>query len=172
MAALPAAPARGGVKMRASKSLREDIAQKIANLILRNTPSVGAIAELEWNHFGNYLVGVLDHVWIDRHIDYKRNSWNASGSGFIAPCKPKVLQNEIDRKKSKPANYLQQYAEIWLVVVFAFGEPSAWLEITPDTVAPTYNSSFDKTFVLSSDPSGVFELKTSKVMSSCFHQRL
>jgi hypothetical protein len=136
----------------------EQIATKVAALVEAHVPPLRKLVNLDCDSFDAELVNVLHRVTINRLVDHKQNSWSADRGGWVPSWQEATLQKELDRKKGKRARYQQSYAEVWLLLVSTFGEPSSWLEMTDSVRDSTYESEFDRVFLLSSFPHAVFEI--------------
>lgn len=138
---------------------RDRLARKLAALASANVPPLRSLVNLDWRSFEPELIQAVDHVAINRLIDYKRNTWHAAGGGIVPDWEQETLQNELNRKNGKPAKYRDNYAEVWLLIVSVFGAPSSWMEMTDAARNATYQSAFNRVFLLSSFPLAVFELQ-------------
>jgi hypothetical protein len=136
-----------------------DLAREIANLIRDHAPAPKSWAILEWDSLGDELMSAVNHISIDRLVNYTRNYWHAARGGCVPSWEQENLQLVMDRKRTKPANYRSGYFETWLLLVSGFGEPSSWFEMTDSAEHATYHSTFKRVFLLSSFPHKVFELR-------------
>ena len=145
----------------ARKKDRAQIAKKIAALALRHRPAPKIWATLDWHYFDHDLMSVVDHISLYGMPKGMSGLW-AAGRGAVVPeWDLTQLQSEIDRKKDKPEQYRTPYCEIWLLIVSPFGTPSSWMELNEEIRNARFVSSFDKTFLLSSFPLDVIELRSS-----------
>jgi hypothetical protein len=144
---------------RIRKARRETLAREIAVLVQMDVPPLGQWAELGWPKFSRELMLALAHVSLDRLIDYEANIWTLAGGGFVPNWDVPTLQAEIDRKNPKAKKYLSLYAETWLLIISAFGVPSAWMEMTREVRAHKFQSKFTKVFLLSSFPLEAIHLR-------------
>lgn len=143
---------------RIRKDQRTHLADRLAFFVRQNAPAAGTASRLDWRSFDSDLMVALDHVSINRLIDFKQNSWHAARGGFVPCWDAATLQDQITQNDSKPKRYAVCYTETWLLIVSAFGAPSAWMEMRDDVKETKFRSAFDRVFLLSSFPLAVFQL--------------
>ena len=107
------------------KRLREKLARELAAVVAAHAPDAGQWKHLSWPVFSEELTRAVDHIFVERLIKYSESLWTASGGGVVPEWDVASLQAEIDRKNAKPAHYQAAYHETWLLIVSAFGAPSA-----------------------------------------------
>lgn len=141
---------------------RERLAEKIANLALRYAPVPESWAILDWHHFDADLMCVIDHISMYGMHERMSAYWGAARGAAVQTWNTITLQSVIDRKKEKPKQYLNSYKEIWLLIVSEFGTPSSWMQTNEEVRIVHFASPFDRTFLLSSFPLEVFELRLTR----------
>jgi len=143
------------------KRARQPLARDLALVVARHVPRKGMWTNLSWQNFNHLLMSAIDHVTVDRLIEYRESFWTVDGGGVVPTWSTDSVQAEIDRKNQKPRRYRERYAEVWLLLVSAFGAPSAWMEVSDEVRNSRFKSAFDRIYLLSSFPFDVFELNTS-----------
>ena len=138
---------------------RERLAEKIAALALRYAPVPESWTNLDWHHFDSDLMCAIDHISMYGMRASMSGHWSAARGAAVQEWNATTLQGVIDRKKEKPKQYLNSYEQIWLLVVSEFGTPSSWMEASEDIRNARFVSPFDRTFLLSSFPLEVIQLR-------------
>jgi hypothetical protein len=142
------------------KENREAIAKKIAALAIDHAPRCGVSANLDWQQFDEQLMSAINHISIYAMPGESQDNWTAARGAFVPTWSVVELQDQINRKRTKPTRYQSIYAETWLLIVSAFGAPSSWMETNDAIRTATFASPFTKTFLLSSFPLEVIDLHT------------
>ncbi len=140
------------------KKDRTRLAEKIADVVINHPPLDQQWLTLDWHHFDSDLMLAIDHIAIYRLPNSSHGHWAVAAGGAVPEWDVISLQRELDRKKDKPRHYCRRYEEIWLLLVSAFGAPSAWMEVTDEVRNAEFHSPYDKVFLLSSFPLEVIEL--------------
>lgn len=145
------------------KKDREPLAERIATLALRHFPAPKCWSTLDWRQFDHDLISVVDNISIYGMPKGMRAHWSAARGRFVPEWDFAQLQNEINRKKEKPQRYRNAYTEIWLLIVSPFGTPSSWMDMNEEVRNAQFVSSFHRTFLLSSFPLEVIELRSIQI---------
>jgi len=89
--------------------------------------------------------------------------YHSEGCG-VGPLNIITVENKINRKEEKIANYIsERFKEIWLLLVIAgVSESDDYSFIADDVINSPFNTSFSRVFILNSYKSELFELKTSQ----------
>lgn|GEM_PF-4523056 len=145
------------------KKDREPLAEKIATLALRHFPAPKCWSTLDWHQFDHDLMSVVDNISMYGMPKGMRPHWGAARGRFVPEWDVAQLQNEINRKKEKPQRYRTGYTEIWLLIVSPFGTPSSWMEMNEEVRNTQFVSAFHRTFLLSSFPLEVVELRPTHI---------
>jgi hypothetical protein len=145
------------------KKDRELLAEKIAALALRYFPAPRCWLTLDWRNFDHDLMTVIDNISMYGMFKGWRSLWSAARGRFVPEWDVAHLQNEINRKKGKPRRYRNPYKEIWLLIVSPFGAASSWMEMNDEVRNTQFVSSFHRTFLLSSFPLEVVELRSIQI---------
>jgi hypothetical protein len=142
-----------------SKAEVEPLAQQLADIALRNVPSVGQthLEEFDWQERGVFP----EHV--QRVAVY--NVPLTNGPFFTAPSATWVadlaatdVQSALDSKNPKCAAYRVRCDSVWLLINCNTDFLSTWFEVDPIALQRKFNSDFDRAFLLSHFSGQVFEL--------------
>lgn len=139
---------------------RNKFATTIAGLVAANIPLPGKYVAVEndWNDPTQFPYEI-DLIYIYRYSWPDKNLWAAPSAGFYREHFVEELQRVISEKSSKLSGYLSDCKEQWLLVVAENSSPSTFFDPSEATVNHTYQSAFDKVFVMELFKVKLFELK-------------
>lgn len=141
-----------------SRSNRAAISKALAAVVACNVPEFGTLCDLDWSSLPEPLKMVVDHVRIDRLIDYTASDWRVSGSGWFPDADPGHFRTAIAKKELNFDEYIKFCDPVWLLIVSEGSGPSSWCEIPEKTLQASYTTRFGRVFFLGSHPRVVVEL--------------
>ncbi len=142
-----------------SKKNRSQFANKIALIVATNIP-----ADKSWKMVvndlknPNYYPYEIDSISIARY-GHTTNHWSKSGGGLVQEDFIPELQNAISKKNQKVLKFDKDCNCHWLIVVIEGMDDSTLFEPSEATLNNTYESKFDKIYLLNRFGAKGYELK-------------
>lgn len=129
------------------------LADKIAKIVENNIPEENKFKFIEKydSDFNKKLPDELSNIRIYNSTNLKGNYWAYDSAGFQSELDLDWIKNAIDEKNRKLPNYRKNHPEctqFWLLLVKHGFRPSSWFKIPEDIVKITFESDFDKVFLL------------------------
>lgn len=88
--------------------------------------------------------------------------WFAPRAGWFPKLTPSAVQSEIADKERHLNQYRHGCDDVWLLIAAEEGVPSSWWEISPEAQAASYETGFDRVFLMADVPRQLVELSTTK----------
>jgi hypothetical protein len=121
------------------------LSQQLVELAIRLRPESGLREEeFQWKnraYFPRELIGI--HVWAVG----ERSFWSAPTAAFGIRLSPSEVQQKIDHKNQKMHLYLKRCSRVWLVICTHAEGLSSILGISPEVIAASYASTFERVFI-------------------------
>jgi hypothetical protein len=148
------------------KTNRVSMAAKLANLIALNIPDEKCTVTIEndWNDSQSFPYE-FEAVDILRMPKSKRNLWQGGSFGFFHENFIKKLEAIVSRKESELVGYCSSCIAQWLLIVSENNSPSTFFNPSERTLAPRYNSSFNKVFFLNLPAKKIFNINTQPILA-------
>jgi hypothetical protein len=141
---------------------RDSIAKQLVDFVAANMPAHGDNRSIEnrgptKSHFSPQI----EAVHIGRFKPLTSHLWQTGDAGIVNEDFAPYLQQLIDKKNSKIANYHQKCDTCWLVVVADWRGPSGFFEISDKMAGLSYATAFDRVYFVEGYSVRVVELNTS-----------
>jgi hypothetical protein len=136
---------------------RQEIAQRVAQVVHDNMPPEGESVQLECRigGLGGQLIAV-DAIHINRVHPVVRHQWTWPESGVNAVP---LFEAAIKKKTTKLDDCLQKCDECWLLIVAPSFKPSGMIHPDKESLAHNYASPFSRTYFLDFGYGRLFQLK-------------
>ena len=143
-----------------NKKNRSHFANAIAKQVINNTPPPKSYIDLEnrWNDSKSFPFEI-NNILIFNLPSLTQNHWHVPSGGICREDFEAELQDVLDEKESKIANYSPDCREQWLLVVAENMSASTFYEASEKTILHQYKSSFNKVFLLELFKGKLIELK-------------
>lgn len=144
------------------KEKREEIANKLFNVIIENLPKQNGWVEIQ-NDFENLekFPEIVSRISVYYSTELEILNITDSKGGWIQHNMIEDLQEVISRKNSKVQNYLRKCHEIWLLVHTISFSSGLFYIPGEETLNHIYHSNFDDIFFLNSSDREVHKLKNN-----------
>jgi hypothetical protein len=151
-----------------TKKQRPILANEIAELVATeatNLPEAGAQVTLENTGLANSVVPEEIHsITIARFVWSRRNHWAASVADYPSSLKSHDIIKIIQTKEQKLGGYRRICAQVWLVCVIEGFRPSSFAEFLQSVIDESYQTAFEKVFLLECFEGQVVELHTANTL--------
>jgi hypothetical protein len=127
----------------------DQIAQRIADLVVSHLPGPGAWVELN-DDIGTdpHFPPEIDSISVVRSEVLTTSQFAVSRVGWQQSDYAHVIQRRINQKERQLLRYRPDYLSAWLLLAAHGDAPSSFLSASDATVTHTYHSVFDRVFLL------------------------
>jgi len=140
------------------RSDRKPLSDALASVVAQNVPRLGTWCDLDWAALPEPLASSVDHLRIDRLINYTESDWRLPRAGWFPSVQGDDIRAAIATKESGFDGY-QQYCDVaWLLIASEGFGPSSWCEVADETRQERYTTRFGRVFFLATHPKQVIEL--------------
>lgn len=138
------------------------LAQKLANLVLRNLPEQDGhrSEEFDWDNRA-WFPEEINHVLVWRIPQILNSHWSAPDAEYIPECSIELVQGVIENKNTKLGNYAKIVPECWLLIVLDGFRLSGTFNVTQTVLDHVYPSGFKKVYLFQPFERRVYSLNTS-----------
>jgi hypothetical protein len=136
------------VEPRLGKRVRADQARDLCELVARHQPS-GIYGTEVGNGFYRVIEGLpitFLHTWAARSHD--QSDWREGEAHEVKPLGAADLQARVELEEPKLGKYRGAYESLWLVLVVDAGGPSTWATVLDEVWQSTFDSRYDRVFLL------------------------
>jgi len=134
------------------------LATRVADWAAAHVPQTGAsFAEDPLNRA--YFPRGLRALRVDRQEWMRRSRFSVSDAAWVPELAVSEVRRALERKKSRYGAYLNKCSEVWLVINVDAGQLSTTFEIGDAIAETTYESPFDRVFLLQHMTPHLSELK-------------
>jgi len=146
----------------ACPTVREEksIALAIAQMVATKTSTHLEMCHVEWKEFNTPLLqkyGV--ELSIYPTVGQGPSCWS-SMAVFNFPKEAMRIQSALDEKESKVSEYRKTCQTVWLLIVADRNFFSSTFSFEPNLLQMTFQSSFDRVFLLDEPQNSIYEFKT------------
>jgi hypothetical protein len=143
-------------------TVREEksIAQAIAQMVAAKTSTLSELRHVDWGEFNSPLVrkyGV--ELSIYPIAGQGRSCWSSMAC-FNFPREASRIQTALDEKESKVSGYRKTCQSVWLLVIADRNVFSSTFSFDPKLLQMTFQSSFDRVFLIDEPQNTIYEFKT------------
>lgn len=143
---------------RRPRSDRKPMSDALASVVAQNVPRLGTWCDWDWSSLPEPLASSVDHLRIDRLIDYTENDWRLLRAGWFPSVQVDHIRAAIATKESGFDGY-KQYCDAALLLIASEGfGPSSWCEVPDETRQERYTTRFGRVFFLATHPKQSIEL--------------
>lgn len=148
-------------KLRKRKAKRLSV--KLVDIVKKNIPSEDIATKTILRASScNILPPELSMVKIVRLDGIEKSNFYPTGIGGAIPKIPaEYIEEGIRSKNEKVEEYRYRCDKIWLLLVVDGFLPSSWFEVDGSALEKTYDSNFDKTYILDFQRKRSFLLKNT-----------
>jgi hypothetical protein len=127
-----------------------ELATMLADLVQEHLPEQGHEAAIRRRHHPAWrsLPQEVSSLWVDRRINFSKNSWTSVRAAFVPTLTPSELQKIMRDKEAKVSSYRRQCREVRLLIVARGFEPSTFGDLGPEVEGYRFESGFDRVFFL------------------------
>jgi hypothetical protein len=141
------------------KSSRQAMALDLAACVEGHLPALGSIRDLCGEEDPPPLLPAGVNRLVIHRYDQADGVWFCPRFEFVANIEPKHIEEAVERKNPKLSNYMDSYAQRWLLLV-AGSAGTANAGLIPDTLgSQEFESEFDRIYVASLQEPRVSALK-------------
>jgi hypothetical protein len=157
--------ARGSPEDALSKQNARDLADQIADIALQHLPPQGKITQIPLH--GTSLAKHVRCVRIFRLYDYNAIECVAMDGGIVAALTPEIIQRALESKDRKRKNgYEETFDDYWLLLHTGYAPFSRYFDFrytdTKETLQHTFETGFDRVFVVDTDDEAAYPLTLRK----------
>lgn len=141
------------------KSEVEQLANQICDLAIRNLPGPNSSGEeaYDWTNRA-YFPEIVDTIRVRRLDAITETHFNCPGATWVASLSRADIDRKLVAKEPKYAAYRKSCNEVWLVINADVRSMSTWFQFDSAPLSETFETSFDKVFVLSHFGDKLYEL--------------
>lgn len=138
------------------------LAQKLANLVLRNLPEQAGhkSEEFDWDNRA-WFPEEINHVSVWRIPQILKSHWSAPDAEYIPECSIELVQGIIEKKNAKLGSYAKISPECWLLIVLDGFRLSGTFTVAQTVLDHVYPSGFKKVYLFQPFEHRVYSLNTS-----------
>lgn len=139
-------------RVKIAKENIDAIAEAIARAVEKTTIEPGEVVMLKRTGVTQvFLPREVVHIAIRRPLIDKKEEdlWRCSSSGWIPELPPQEIQDVIDKKGRKLANYTLNCSEVWLLIVADAARLPATVDLSESALLHVYTTRFDRVFFFS-----------------------
>ncbi len=133
-----------------SKASVQPLAQKIAKIVQSIIPAVGEVRRAEADYGNeNDFPEEIHHIRAFNLPGAERNFFSSPGSTWVATLQHEDIERVLLAKNKRCQSYRIRADEIWLVISYNGGYMSTWFDKTARAQERTFQTEFDRVFLLS-----------------------
>jgi hypothetical protein len=156
---------RGSREDALSKQNPKTIAEQIADVLLRHLPPDGISKRLEL--YGTEVFTHVQHLYIDRRFEEKEPICSVEEPAAIAALSPELIQRALaDKDEKREKGYVDSADEYWLLLHTGYPPTSRYYDFrhaeTVETLQQTFETGFDRVFVVDTDHEAAYPLTLRK----------
>lgn len=151
---------RFGPDKTSSPALAEWLAHRILNLRPQLSDSIDL--ERDWARDDDDFPDSIDMISVARPAVITKPLWGSPRAGFEMQFSPADIQQIIDQKNAKIAQYRTRCNEAWLLMYPEGNAPSSFIDLSPECRTGRFRSQFDRLFVYVNFGGGVTELAVER----------
>lgn len=151
---------RSGPDKKTAPALAKWLAQQALNL----APQMSDSFELErdWAKSDDDFPSSIHNISVLRPPSITKPHWSSLRAGFEMEFGPDEIQQIVDQKGSKIAQYRAGCKEAWLLMYPEGHAPSSFIDLSTECRAGQFRSQFDRLFVYFNFGGGVTELAVKR----------
>lgn len=138
------------------------LAQKLANLVLRNLPEQAGhkSEEFDWDNRA-WFPEEINRVSVWRIPQILNSHWSEPDAVYIPECSIELVQGIIEKKNAKLGSYTKISPECWLLIILDGFRLSGTFTVTQTVLDHVYPSGFKKVYLFQPFERRVYSLNTS-----------
>ena|SRR5215212_6442586 len=147
---------------RVGKPQRSELASKLAAFVLKTPVEVDSSADLQNDYEDlSTFPEEITRIRIQRNRFRSRALWTVPRAAFIPRLDAQLVQHRINEKNQRVSVYRTKSHQVWLLMVHTLHfSLASTFEYSSEALDHTYESYFDRTFLLNVFDRRLHELKT------------
>lgn len=143
-----------------TKASVQPLAQKIAEIVVSIIPAVGEVRYAKPDYRNeNDFPEEIHHVRVFKLPDATRNFFSAPGATWVATLQHEDVERVLSAKNERCLSYRNKADEVWLVISCNGEYMSTWFKGTAQIQEQTFQTKFDRVFLLSHFEHQVIEIR-------------
>lgn len=143
-----------------TKATVQPLAQKISSIVESIIPAMGEVRYAEPDYGdANDFPEEIHHVRAFNMPGAERNFFSSPGATWVATLQHDDIERVLSAKNKRCQCYRTNADEIWLVISCNGGYMSTWFEETKRVQERTFQTEFDRVFLLSHFENRVMEIR-------------
>jgi hypothetical protein len=145
---------------------RDEIARRVVDAIAAKLPEMLDGVRLDISNFdepGDPLPKEISSVRVARSSTASNSFWTTTRAGDVGECLPQAVEAALREKERRLNTYRRRANEVWLILGISEDAPSSFVDVPQATTRQTYESGFDRVFLVEAFKRRVTELTVSRV---------